>query len=135
MPSVPDQFAVPIDPDVFNFPSLPRSPELGRLLDDAPATSRADQFTGRSPNLVAGSDSIDFEYMPFSPGELRGLLDDDPASIGINRSVGNLPVSADPDGFIFNEEQMPPGELRRLLDDEPASPAMHQPPRRLPSDY
>ncbi|MCP1835320.1 hypothetical protein J2R76_003657 [Bradyrhizobium sp. USDA 4532] len=50
----------------------PRSQdELGRLLDDAPAPGRVDQFTGQSPNLAAGSYSIDFENVPFSPGERR----------------------------------------------------------------
>ncbi|WP_461349455.1 hypothetical protein [Bradyrhizobium sp. USDA 4451] len=119
MTSAPDQFSVPINSDVFNFASLPLSPdEPGRLLDAAPAPGRVDPFTGQSPNFAAGSDTVD---MPFSPGELRGLLDDDPAPIWINQPVGNLPVSADLDRFILNVEQMPPGELRRLLDDEPAS--------------
>ncbi|MGY3533242.1 MULTISPECIES: hypothetical protein [Bradyrhizobium] len=119
MTSAPDRFSVPINSDVFNFASLPlSSDEPGRLLDAAPAPGRADPFTGQSPNCAAGSDTVD---MPFSPGELRALLDDHPAPIAINQPGGNLPVSADPDRFILNQEQMPPGELRRLLDDEPAS--------------
>ncbi|WP_143035410.1 hypothetical protein [Bradyrhizobium sp. Rc2d] len=93
-----------------------------------------DLFAGHLP-LMADPAALDFQYLPFSPGDLRGQLDDEPVPSGLDQPVGDLPVSADPDAFIFNEEHMPPGELRRLLDDETASSAADQPPRRLPSDY
>ncbi|MFK4719077.1 hypothetical protein ABIE89_000177 [Bradyrhizobium niftali] len=93
-----------------------------------------DPSAGLSPSM-ANTAAPELEYLPFSPGELRGLLNDEPVPSGLDQPVGNLPVSADPDAFIFIEDQMPPGELRRLLEDEPASSAADQPPRRLPSDY
>jgi len=67
-----------------------------------------DLFAGHLPPM-ADTAALDFEYLPFSPGELRGVLDDEPVPSGPDQPVGDLPVSADPDAFIFNEEQMPPG--------------------------
>ncbi|MEK9280987.1 hypothetical protein MTR72_15220 [Bradyrhizobium sp. ISRA442] len=136
-PPLPDQLfdrhSSSIDQNVFSSDSLPLSPgEFARLIYDPPGG--VDQFAGHLP-LQADTAALDFEYLPFSPGELRGLLDDEPVPSGPDQPLGNLPVSADPDAFIFNEEPMPPGELRRLLEDEPASSAADQPPRRFPSNY
>ncbi|WP_271627905.1 hypothetical protein [Bradyrhizobium sp. CCBAU 11445] len=130
-----DQHSGSIEPNLFSSgcPAAAFFREFAPLIDDAPAPGGVDRFAGHMPSMTNAA-ALDFEYLPFSPGELRGLPDDEPVPSGRDQPVGNLLVSADPGAFIFNEEHMPPGELRRLLEDEPPSSAADRPPRRLPSE-
>ncbi|UVO30221.1 hypothetical protein KUF59_05520 [Bradyrhizobium arachidis] len=140
------------DPEGFSFDLEQFSPgELRRLLDDqsipSPVSVPSEEFQRLEQDLQdelhrhpAASFSADpewfsFDLEQFSPGELRGLLDDQsipsPVSVpseefqrleqDLQDELYRHPAasfSADPEWFSFDLEQFSPGELRRLLDDQ-----------------
>ncbi|MGY3443253.1 hypothetical protein [Bradyrhizobium sp. USDA 4473] len=124
-----------IDPEEFTLDRELFSPEeLLRPLDDEPAEELRrlerqlhDELHALGANHPAPSvdpEEFTLELEQFSPGELRQLLDHEPAEEIQQRRHDHLAPSASAQAGL-DSEQLPQGELRRVLDylDDEAMPS------------